>query len=193
NRAYLDPLLCGRYPARFAPFVDGLVQPGDLELIRQTVDFLGVNYYSPMYQKADSKGLVGTNWGANPPNLRLTAMGWPVDPGGLLDVLADLRDHYGNPRLYVTENGACFKETADTAGRVDDSERIGYLHDHIAMCHRAIAEGVNLHGYFLWTIMDNFEWSYGYTAPFGLAHVDRATLTRTPKASFDWFARVTGT
>src|SRR5262249_50616026 len=133
------------------------------------------------------------NWGANPANLKLTAMGWPVDPTGLLDVLADLRDHYGNPPLYVTENGACFKEAADPAGRVEDRERIAYLHDHIAMCHRAIAEGVNLHGYFVWTIMDNFEWAYGYTAPFGLARVDRATLTRTAKASFDWFARVAET
>jgi beta-glucosidase len=193
NRAYLDPLFYGRYPARFAPLVDDLVQPGDLTQIRQPVDFIGVNYYGPMYQKADPKGLVGTNWGANPPSLQLTAMGWPVDPNGLSEILADLRDHYGNPRLYVTENGAFFNETAGPSGHVDDRERIAYLRDHIHACHLAIAQGVNLHGYFIWTIMDNWEWAYGYTARFGLARVDHATLARIPKASFDWFARIAGT
>jgi beta-glucosidase len=172
------------------PVIEKLVRPGDLAQIRQPVDFIGVNYYAPMYQRADPQGLFGTNWGATPPGMKLTAIGWPIDPLGLVETLADLRDHYGNPRIYITENGICIKETVKPDGRVEDDQRIAYLRDHLRMCHRAIAEGVNLHGYFIWTIIDNFEWAHGYTAPFGLAHVDRATLTRTPKASFDWYARV---
>jgi len=190
NRCVLDPPLLGRYPEALAEYTDDLVQDKDLAQIRQKLDFLGVNYYSPMYQKTDPAGLIGTGWGAVPEGMPRTAMDWPVDPQGLLDVLSDLRDHYGNPELYITENGACFAETVATDGRVDDAQRVAYLHDHIAVARRAIAEKVNLRGYFAWTIMDNFEWAKGYTAPFGLMHVDRATLARTPKASYDWFAKL---
>jgi len=190
NRAYLDPLFRGRYPARLAPLLNALIEPGDLRQISQPIDFLGVNYYSPMYRKTDPDGLLGSNWGALPPGMPTTAMGWPIDSGALIELLADLRDHYGNPRVYITENGAFFKETTDPSGRVDDPQRIAYLRDHIAACHRAIAQGVNLHGYFVWTLMDNFEWAYGYTAAFGLARVDRATLARIPKRSYEWFSRI---
>ena len=193
NRAYLDPLFKGVYPTRFAPLVEKLVRPGDLDHIRQEIDFLGVNYYAPMYQRTDPAGLVGSNWGANPPTMKMTAMGWPIDPTGLIEVLADLRRNYGNPRVFITENGAYFTDKPDAQGRIDDPERIGYLRAHLAACHQAIAEGANLGGYFVWTLMDNFEWTHGYTAKFGLAAVDRATLTRLPKASYDWFARVART
>jgi beta-glucosidase len=190
NRSFLDPLFLGRYPKLLESFLSKFVKKDDLLEIKRKVDFLGVNYYSPMYQRADPKGLVGTNWGANPPDMPLTGMGWPVDPGGLVEVLADLRDNYGNPLIYITENGAYFVERPDAAGHIDDAERISYLRAHIAASHRAIAEGVNLGGYFAWTLMDNFEWAHGYAAKFGLAAVDRATLTRLPKASYDWFARI---
>lgn len=190
NRAFLDPLFHGRYPKLLEPYLGKFVRPDDLPQMQGSIDFLGVNYYSPMYQRADPAGLVGTNWGATPAGMKATGMGWPIDPNGLVEVLLDLRDHYGNPRVFVTENGAYFTETPDSAGRIDDRERIHYLHDHIAACHAAIAKGANLAGYFLWTIMDNFEWAYGYTATFGLVRVDRATLTRVPKASYDWFARI---
>ena len=193
NRAFLDPLFHGRYPKLLEPFLDKVVQKDDLLEIKGKVDFLGVNYYAPMYQRSDPTGIVGTNWGTNPPNMPVTGMGWPVDPGGLVEVLADLRDHYGNPRVYITENGAYFPETPDAAGHIDDAERIGYLRAHIAAAHHAIAQGANLGGYFVWTIMDNFEWAHGYAAKFGLAAVDRATLTRLPKASYDWFARIAQT
>jgi beta-glucosidase len=193
NRAYLDPLFHGLYPARFAPLVEKLVRPGDLEQIRQKIDFLGVNYYAPMYQRPDPAGIVGSNWGAIPPGMRMTGMGWPIDPSGLVETLADLRDHYGNPAVFITENGAFFEEAPDAAGRVDDRQRIDYLRDHIAACHHAIAAGVNLGGYFIWTLVDNWEWAHGYSATFGLARLDRATLTRSPKASYDWFRRVAQT
>jgi beta-glucosidase len=120
-------------------------------------------------------------------------MGWAVDPGALTETLADLRDHYGNPQVYITENGAFFKEATGPSGRIDDKQRIGYLRDHISACHHAIADGANLGGYFVWTIMDNWEWAHGYSATFGLTRLNRSTLTRSPKASYDWFARVTRT
>ncbi len=191
NRAYLDPLFRGTYPARFLPLVEKLVQPGDMAEIRQKIDFLGVNYYSPMFMRADPAGLLGTNWGALPVGMRTTAMTWGIDPTGLTDILSELRTQYGNPRVYITENGAFFREPpAGPSGRIDDQERIGYLRDHISAAHHAIAAGSNLGGYFIWTLVDNWEWAHGFTATFGLAQLDRATLTRLPKASYDWFARV---
>jgi beta-glucosidase len=193
NRAFLDPLFHGRYPKLLEPHLGKLVRKDDLLESQQKIDFLGVNYYSPMYQKADPGGLVGTNWGALPPGMKTTAMGWAIDPSGLGEVLADLRDHYGNPPVYITENGAFFNETAGAGGQVKDEDRVFYLRDHITAAHRAIAEGANLRGYFVWTILDNFEWAHGYTAKFGLVNIDRATLTRTPKASYDWFARIAQT
>jgi beta-glucosidase len=193
NRASLDPLVHGTYPKRIGRFIEPLVKGDDLARIRQKIDFIGVNYYDPAYQKIDPAGLVGTNWGAVPATLRRTALGWPIDPNGLIEVLADLRDHYGNPPVYITENGACFSETPGPDGRVDDQERIAFLRDHLAACHRALGQKANLRGYFAWTILDNFEWAEGYTAPFGLVRVDRATMKRTPKASYDWFARVAQT
>lgn len=190
NRAYLDPLFRGVYPEIYLPLVEELVQPDDMEQIRQPVDFLGVNYYAPMYQRSDPKGLLGTNWGALPADMKTTAMTWGIDPGGLTDMLGTLRTEYGNPRVYITENGAFFPEQPAPSGRVHDARRIAYLRDHIAAAHRALADGANLGGYFIWTLVDNWEWSHGFTAKFGLARLDRATLTRRPKASFDWFARI---
>ena len=193
NRGFLDPLFAGCYPKLLEPYLDRLLRDGDLTEIKQQVDFLGVNYYAPMYQRADPAGLVGTNWGAARPGMASTAMGWPIDSGGLTETLLDLRDHYGNPRVYVTENGAFFTDAPSPGGQIDDRERIRYLHDHIAACHGVIAKGVNLGGYFVWTIMDNFEWACGYAAKFGLVEVNRATLARSPKASYDWFARIART
>ena len=190
NRAYLDPLFRGSYPATYLPLVEKLIQAGDMRQIRQKIDFLGVNYYAPMYQRIDPNGLLGTNWGALPNGMQTTAMTWGVDPKGLTDTLFDLRDNYGNPRVYITENGAFFTEAPGPDDRVDDQQRISYLRDHISTAHHAIASGVNLGGYFIWTLVDNWEWAHGFTATFGLARLDRATLTRSPKASFDWFARI---
>ena len=193
NRAFLDPLFRGSYPKLLEPYLAKFIRPNDFVQSGNLLEFLGVNYYSPMYQRADPLGLVGTNWGANPPAMQMTAMGWPVDPDGLVEVLADLRDQYGNPPMYITENGAYFAETPGPAGHIDDQARISYLRAHIAACHRSIADGANLHGYFVWSIIDNWEWAHGYTPKFGLVSVDRATLARVPKASYDWIARIAQT
>jgi beta-glucosidase len=193
NRAVLDPVLAGRYPALLERDFAPLQQGDDVDRIKQPVDFIGLNYYGPMYQKADPRGLVGTNWGGVPPEIDVNALGWPIDANGLIEVLADLHNNYGNPPVFVTENGACVKDRMGPEGSIDDQDRILYLRDHIRACHRALDEEANLHGYFVWTLIDNFEWSHGYSAPFGLVRVDRATLQRIPKASYEWFARVAQT
>jgi beta-glucosidase len=191
NRACLDPLLLGRYPSLLDQDFGSLVQPGDLEVTRQPIDFLGLNYYSRMHQQADPAGLFGTGWGPPPEGTRFTSAGWPIEPDGLYDQLIELRDRYGNPTVYITENGASFVDPPMLAGeRVDDEDRVHFLSDHLVACHRALVDGANLRGYFVWTLLDNFEWALGYTEHFGLVAIDRATLARTPKASYAWYGEV---
>jgi beta-glucosidase len=191
NGACLDPLLKGSYPrpvaAEFAP----LVANGDLQAIHQPIDFLGVNYYSPMYVADAPQSLFGAWFGALPVGTRLTAMGWPIDPGGLAEELIHLRERYGDLDLYVTENGACFDDTVAADGNVHDDARVAFLRDHIAAARRALAAGVKLRGYFVWSLLDNFEWAEGYRRRFGIVRVDFATLRRTPKSSFAYLAQMT--
>jgi beta-glucosidase len=122
----------------------------------------------------------------------VTDMGWEIDGPGLTEVLARIhRDYAPDLPLYVTENGAAFADRPDPDGRVDDQDRIDYLDAHLRACHQAIAQGVPLRGYFAWSLLDNFEWSWGYAKRFGLVHIDYSSLRRTPKASAGWYAEVT--
>jgi beta-glucosidase len=191
NGACLDPLLKGSYPhpvaAEFAP----LVADGDLQAIYQPIDFLGVNYYSPMYVADAPHSLFDAWFGALPAGTRLTAMGWPIDPGGLAEELIHLRKRYGDLDVYVTENGACFDDTVAADGSVHDDARVAFLRDHIAAARRALAAGVKLRGYFVWSLLDNFEWAEGYRRRFGIVRVDFATQKRTPKSSFAYLAQMT--
>jgi beta-glucosidase len=190
NRSCLDPLFHGRYPealeADFAP----LLRPGDMEIIRQPVDFLGINYYSRLYVQVDMGGLLRTGFGPPPEGTKRTGMEWPVEPDGLLEVLADLRDSYGNPPVYVTENGADYYDWIGGDGKAEDAERIAYIRDHLLVARQAIAAGHPLRGWFVWSLLDNFEWAEGYRRHFGLVAVDRQTMRRTPKASYYWYADV---
>jgi len=156
--------------------------------MRQPIDYLGVNYYAPMYVMHAPQSLFGASFGAAPAGTRFTAMGWPIDAGGLTEELIRLRDRYGNPDLYVTENGACYDDPLAADGTVHDDDRIAYLREHLAAAHRALAAGVKLRGYFVWSLIDNFEWAEGYSRRFGVVHVDFKTLKRTPKASYQWLA-----
>ncbi|AWK88974.1 GH1 family beta-glucosidase [Azospirillum thermophilum] len=189
NRACLDPLLKGSYPELLAAEFAPLVKDGDLKLIRQPIDFLGVNYYSRMHQQPDPQGLFGTGYGMAPEGTRRTGMEWPIEPDGLAEILVELKESYGNPPVYVTENGAHFEDRPGPDGRIDDGDRIRFIRDHLMAARQAIDEGVNLKGWMVWTLLDNFEWAEGYRRRFGLVQVDRKTMKRTPKASYDWYAR----
>ena len=191
NGACLDPLMKGAYPASVAAEFAPLVANGDFATMRQPIDYLGVNYYSPMYVVNAPQSLFGAWFGTAPVGTRFTAMGWPIDADALTEQLARLRDRYGNPELYVTENGACYDDHLAPSGAIQDDERIAYLRDHLVGARRALAAGVKLRGYFVWSLLDNFEWAEGYSRRFGVVYVDFKTLERTPKASYHWFADYT--
>jgi len=188
NGACLDPLLKGSYPAPVAADFAPLIAAGDLATMQQPIDYLGVNYYAPMYVADAPQSLFGAWFGAVPEGIPRTAIGWPIDAGGLTEMLIRLRDRYGNPNLYVTENGACYDDALAGDGIVHDDDRVAYLRDHLAAARHALAAGVKLRGYFVWSLLDNFEWAEGYSRRFGITYVDFKTLKRTPKESYQWLA-----
>ncbi len=191
NRINLDPLFHGRYPELFGAEFAPLVKEGDMAAIQQPVDLLGVNYYGPSYMKDDPGGVLGgTGYGALPPGMPVTALGWPIDPEGLVEVLGDLRSNYGNPVTYVTENGACYDDPAPVDGVVDDPKRAAFIASHLAAAARAIEAGANLKGYFAWSLLDNFEWAEGEAKRFGIVAVDFETQVRTPKTSYRYLKDV---
>jgi len=190
NGAPLDPLMTGAYPESVAAEFAPLVAPGDRAVIQQAIDFLGVNYYSPMHIMNAPQALLGAQFGPAPPGTRYTALGWPIDAGGLAQELKYLRERYGAVDLYVTENGACYDDPVAPDGTVHDDDRVAYLREHLAAARDAIAAGVRLRGYFVWSLLDNFEWGEGFSRRFGVVHVDFKTLKRTPKASFNYLSSV---
>ena len=159
---------------------------------------LGVNYYFRQLARAGARATGRPSpWVGSRDvefvsrGLPQTEMGWEIDAQGLHDVLRRVHRDYPAIPLYVTENGAAFADEVSADGSVADPERVAYLDGHLRAARRAIADGVDLRGYFVWTLMDNFEWGYGYSKRFGLVHVDFETLQRTPKDSARWFAEVT--
>lgn len=201
NRWFLDPLHGHLYPADMvadftaAGFLpDGLafIQPGDMAAITTPTDFLGVNYYTREVLRSsripEDQNAPRTVQLASPE--QRTAMGWEIYPQGFYALLMRLQFHYAPPALLVTENGIGLFDQPGADGQVPDPRRIAYLHDHLAAAHRAISAGVQLTGYFVWSLMDNFEWDRGYRPRFGLVYVDYATRQRIPKASFAWFRDV---
>jgi beta-glucosidase len=194
NRQYLDPVFLGRYPEELAE-VFGEAWPrwpaDDLTLIREPIDFLGINYYTRSVTRFDPRA-----WplrAAPVPQKRAThtETGWEVWAPGLTQVLTWVKERYGNPPIYVTENGAAFFDPPSLDGdRVADPLRVDYLRKHLGAVHAAIAHGVDVRGYFVWSLLDNFEWSHGYSKRFGIVHVDFETQTRTPKDSAFFYADV---
>lgn len=207
NRAFLDPMLRGRYPDELFAITKGIcdwsfVQPGDLEQIHQSIDVLGINYYStnllamgdrPQFpqstEASTAPGASDVDW--LPTEGPHTDMGWNIDPDGLHDLLVRVHDNYPEVLLMVTENGMACKDQLvvnnDGDKAVHDADRIDYLQRHLAAARRAMGEGVPLTGYFVWSLLDNFEWYFGYAKRFGITYVDYATQERTKKDSFLWY------
>jgi beta-glucosidase len=205
NGLFLDPILFGRYPehapASMLPPAE-LILDGDLQTIAAPLDFLGVNYYQPVHlragdpanlrrgEKAPQEGISGDVVEFHPDGIEQTNMGWLIDPEGLYELLLRVsKDAPGLP-LYITENGCAAEDYVDPNGVVNDLERVKFLHLHLDACARAIKDGANLAGYYVWSLLDNFEWGYGYQKRFGIVFVDFATQRRIPKASAAFMAKV---
>ena len=193
NRWFLDPIYKGFYPEDMMAFYGDKVpkiHAQDLDRISTKIDFLGVNYYFRTVVKADPKEvLLGTGL-IKPTDAESTEMGWEVYPAGIYEILRRVHDEYNVSTIYITENGAALADEADKNGQVDDRRRIKYLKDHFLQTHRAIEDGVRLSGYFVWSLLDNFEWAYGFSKRFGLIYVDYPTQKRIIKASGLWYKKV---
>jgi beta-glucosidase len=185
NRWWLDPVHGDGFPADMVEVygIDLPARPGDLDTIAAPLDFLGLNYYFPMQVAADPTVATLGFRQVPPTDAPVTAMGWEVSPQGLEDLLVRLLEEYDVPAVYVTENGSAWLDEPDASGYVVDDKRAAYLVEHVEAVARAAAKGVPVKGYFAWSLMDNFEWSYGYWPRFGLAYVDYPTQRRTLKRS----------
>ncbi|WP_345984266.1 GH1 family beta-glucosidase [Streptomyces sp. DSS69] len=185
NRWWLDPVLGRGYPQDMVETygVELPVRPGDLETIAAPLDWLGLNYYFRQIVTADPSGQAPGFTQVPVADGRHTYMDWEVYADGLEQLLLRLTEEYGVERIYVTENGSAYQDTVAADGSVHDPERVRYLEEHLAACARAVAKGAPLAGYFAWSLLDNFEWAYGYDKRFGLVHVDYATQRRTVKSS----------
>jgi len=215
NRIYLDPLYKGEYPQDMLDLYEtqtpgfSVVQPGDLEIISSPTDFLGINFYSPgtvfASGREDEARAAGFNVGPRPeapttdihgllgvsvPGRPTTAMDWEIDATALRELLVRVKNDYTDAPLYITENGAAFPDYVDAHAEVKDPLRIGYVHDHLNACLDALDDGVNLQGYFVWSLLDNFEWAFGYSRRFGIVWVDYDTGRRIPKSSYHWYRSV---
>ncbi|MCW2900242.1 MAG: beta-glucosidase [Streptosporangiaceae bacterium] len=192
NRWWLDPIHGRGYPQDMAELygVELPLRDGDLRTIAEPLDWLGVNYYFRQVVTDAPAAPPPYTRQVDPPGALHTAMDWEVRPDGLERMLVRVAEDYAPGRMVVTENGAAFADTVTPDGAVHDTERIAYLETHLEACARAVARGVPLDGYFAWSLMDNFEWAYGYDKRFGLVHVDYATQTRTMKDSGHRYAEI---
>ncbi len=192
NRLFLDPVFRGAYPADmlelFGPIFPE-VQPGDLQTIAAPLDFVGLNYYMRAVMRNDPDVPLLQASQVYPPESEYSQM-WEIYPPGMYDMLTRIQADYHPKEVYITENGVCVTDGLDFDGRVRDERRIRYLRDHLYQVQRAIQAGVPLKGYFHWTLMDNFEWAFGYRMRFGLVYVDYASQKRTIKDSGRWYANV---
>jgi beta-glucosidase len=202
NRWFLDPLFRGEYPPDMLDLYErrcgafDWIEDRDMAVVAEATDFLGVNYYAPMRVRADAwRDPIGVRQA--PPGPPTTAMGWEVAPAGLREVLLRVRGEYGDVPIAITENGASYEDPPAANGRVNDPSRTAYIESHLAALREAIAEGVRVERYMVWSLFDNFEWEWGYDKRFGIVHVDFETQRRTPKQSGLWYrdhiASATGT
>ncbi len=197
NRQYLDPVFLGSYPEEMGE-IFGEAWPEwpaeDMKLIREKFDFLGVNYYTRSVSRHSNEWLPVRATGVFQPGHIYTETGWEVYPDALERVLLWVKERYGDIPLYVTENGAAFYDAPSAIDRaVEDPLRVDYLRGHLRAVRDAISKGVDLRGYFAWSLLDNFEWSHGYSKRFGIVHVDYITQARTIKSSGKFYSKVIST
>ena len=197
NRQYLDPVIFGTYPEEMRE-IFGEAWPEfsdeDMKLVKQPIDFVGVNYYTRNVSRDNPLALPVRATGVRQPQHAVTETGWEVFPPALTAVLEWVTKRYGPMPLYITENGAAFYDPPTPIdGRVDDPLRVEYYRTHLRAAHEAIRNGVDLRGYFAWSLLDNFEWSLGFAKRFGIVHVDYETQKRTPKASAAFYSKVIAT
>ena len=194
NRQYLDPVLLGRYPAGLAEMFGAAwpeVSDLDLALIRQPLDFLGINYYTRKVERHDESAWPTRSTGVRQHHASHMTTGWEVHPTSLTRILCWVKERYGDIPLMITENGGAFYDPPSAeGGRIDDPLRLNCLRAHLLAAHEAIARGVDLRGYYAWSLMDNLEWSSGFSQRFGLVHVDFANQQRTIKASGKYYREV---
>ena len=207
NRLFLDPVLRGRYPddvrADLEPIAGSdFITDDDAATIAEPLDFLGINYYSRHVVRATRADRTGDGARSDPAWIGAgdvekvdtgrpkTQMSWEIDASGLADVLRRVTEEYEAPPLYITENGAAFVDDVTGDGHVHDAERVRYLDEHLRAARQAIDDGVDLRGYFVWTLIDNFEWAWGFDRRFGVIHVDFSTQQRTIKDSGRFLAGV---
>lgn len=185
NRWWLDPVYGRGFPTDMQELygVELPERPGDLETIAAPLDWHGLNYYFPATVTNDADGPVPFAREVRLPGVPRTGLDWQIDANGIESLLLRLTNDYGVHKLYVTENGSAFPDTVGPDGAVDDPGRTAYLEQHLAACARAVRQGAPLAGYYAWSLLDNFEWAYGYDKRFGLVHVDYATQKRTVKTS----------
>ena len=193
NRQFLDPALRGETPPEMGDMFGEAWTPlddADLRQIRQPLDFIGVNYYLRQVVRDDPASGPARAANVLVPNVPRTEMEWEIFPEGLTDTLLWVKERYGDVPLYITENGAAFPDKISPNGDIHDADRIQYLQEHLRAARRAIERGVNLRGYFVWSLLDNFEWQCGYSKRFGIVGVDFATQRRIPKASARFYSDV---
>ncbi len=194
NRWFLDPLYGRGYPrdliSLYGPDLAPTTDLTDFDVIAAPTDFLGINYYSPAFVRDDPASAPLRVGMAPVPDAEVTDMGWAIYPRGLYDLLRRVHRDYPTGSLYITENGAAYDDAAPRNGRVEDSRRTRFYARHLAAAKAAIEDGAPLRGFFAWSLMDNFEWAFGYTKRFGIVYVDYATQERTIKESGRWYSQV---
>jgi beta-glucosidase len=189
NKAFPDPQLLGRYPALVADMIAPYQRPDDQLQISRPIDWFGLNHYSPNYVKASTRNPLGLEFAGPPRGVPLTVMGWPIEPEAFRETLLRVHRRYKLP-IYVLENGTACHDATDANGVVSDQPRVDYLRAYTAAMFEAIESGADVRGYFVWSLLDNFEWGSGYSERFGLVYVDYPTQRRIPKTSYGWYAQL---
>jgi beta-glucosidase len=184
NRSFPDPQILGRYPEPIADALKPLIQDGDWAIVTQKPDYFAFNHYARAVVRWDKDALFQFARVPPRPGTPVTEMGWEINPDAFRQVMIDCKARYGDLPQYILENGAAFPDRVDADGRVRDPQRIDYFRFYLGAVLDAIAAGVPVKGYFAWSLLDNFEWAFGYDKRFGVVYVDYATQTRIPKDSF---------